>query len=212
MSINRYKYLQKPLDDSALPTLLQYVHRWSPAHTSKFATAVGLLLAQGLANASCLQGLTKDHLVKNGTPFFMLIIHHLLILQPVVDVSINVMTQVFRSYLAELSMDHLSPALKKGGIKDLLAFFPPNKREGKYLEEHFRKEGLPQVAEWWTKKQYAALKASLIKELHEMIERDDSIEQVVSWNFSFCRMCLYQCRSSRLSNLARRSLLSLKMN
>jgi len=99
-------------------------------------------------------------------------------LQPVIDVSINVMTQVFRSYLAELSMDHLSPALKKGGIKDLLVFFPPNKREGKNLEEHFRKEGLPQVAEWWTKKQYAALKASLIKELHDMIERDDSIEQV----------------------------------
>lgn len=69
LSINRYKYLQKPLDDSALPTLLQYVHRWPPAQTAKFATAVGILLSQGLANASCLQGLTKDHLVKNGACF-----------------------------------------------------------------------------------------------------------------------------------------------
>lgn len=62
----RYKYLQRPLEESALPTLLQYVHRWPAAQTDKFATAVGLLLAQGLANASSLQILTKDHLVKNG--------------------------------------------------------------------------------------------------------------------------------------------------
>src|SRR5260221_12033827 len=76
-------------------------------------------------------------------------------------------------------MDHLSVALKKGGIKDLLAFFSGNKRETKYLEEHFRKEGLPQVADWWTKKQYAALKETIIKELSEMIEHEDSTEQVI---------------------------------
>jgi hypothetical protein len=90
-----------------------------------------------------------------------------------------VLTLVFRAYLTEQSMDHLSAALKKGGIKDLLAFFPPNKRETKYLEEHFKKEGLPQVADWWTKKQYAALKETLIKELSEMIEREESTDQVI---------------------------------
>jgi hypothetical protein len=76
-------------------------------------------------------------------------------------------------------MDQLSAALKKGGIKDLLTFFPPNKRETRYLEEHFKSEGLPQVADWWTKKQYAALKETIIKELSEMIEREDSTEQVI---------------------------------
>ena len=75
-------------------------------------------------------------------------------------------------------MEHLSAALKRGGIKDLLAFFPPNKREGKYLEEHFKKEGLPQVADWWTKKQYGVVKESIIKELSEMQEREDPPEQV----------------------------------
>ncbi|KAF9531622.1 hypothetical protein CPB83DRAFT_848477 [Crepidotus variabilis] len=157
----RYKYLQRPLEDASLPTLLQYVHRWEPIQTEKFSTCVGLLLSQGLANANCLQTLTKDHLVKN-------------------DVSVNVLTLVFRAYLAEQSMDHLSAILKKAGIKDLLAFFPPNKREGKHLEEHFKTAGLPQVAEWWTKKQYAALKDSLIKELAEMIEHEDSPEQIAS--------------------------------
>jgi hypothetical protein len=64
-----YKYLQRPLEESALPTLFQYVHRWPALQTDKFATAVGLLLVQGLANTSCLQTLTKDHLVKNGLSF-----------------------------------------------------------------------------------------------------------------------------------------------
>jgi hypothetical protein len=62
----RYKYLQKPLEESALPTLLQYIHRWEPAQKDKLSIAVGLLISQGLANAACLQSLSKDHLVKNG--------------------------------------------------------------------------------------------------------------------------------------------------
>lgn len=70
--LSRYKYLQRPLEESALPTLLQYVHRWPVPQSDKFAAAVGLLLVQGLANASCLQTLTKDHLVKNGATFLVL--------------------------------------------------------------------------------------------------------------------------------------------
>ena len=63
---SRYKYLQKPLEESSLPTLFQYINRWSTEQNEKLATAVGLLLSQGLAGASCLQSLTKEHLVKNG--------------------------------------------------------------------------------------------------------------------------------------------------
>lgn len=77
-------------------------------------------------------------------------------------------------------MDYLSAALKRGGIKDLTLFFPPNKRDAKTLEEHFKKEGLPQVAEWWAKKQNAAVKENITKELTEMIERGDSPEAVVA--------------------------------
>lgn len=62
----RYKYLQKPLEESALPGILQYIHRWPATQQDKLAIATGLLISQGLASASCLQSLTKDHLVKNG--------------------------------------------------------------------------------------------------------------------------------------------------
>lgn len=70
----------------------------------------------------------------------------------------------------EQSMDHLASALKRGAIKDLLAFFPENKRQDKALDEHFRKAGLPQVAEWWTKRQYASMKEDIIRTLHDELE------------------------------------------
>lgn len=73
----RYKYLQKPLETSSLPTLMQYIHRWTPPQTEKLSTAVGLLISQGLAGASCLLSLTKDHLVKNGAQTLSRISQHL---------------------------------------------------------------------------------------------------------------------------------------
>jgi hypothetical protein len=159
--IRRYKYLQKPLEESALPGLLQYIHRWSPAQKDKLSIATGLLISQALANSSCLLSLTKDHLVKN-------------------DVSVSVVTLIFRAYLLDQTMEHLAATLKRGGVKDLLAFFPPNKRDAKSLDEHFKKEGLPQVAEWWAKKQYAIVKDSIVKELQELCEREEPPDQIIS--------------------------------
>lgn len=75
-------------------------------------------------------------------------------------------------------MDHLSTNLRKGGVKDLLAFFPLSKRDNKSLDEYFRKQGLPQVAEWWVKKQYAVAKESIVSLLKEMCDREDSNEEV----------------------------------
>jgi hypothetical protein len=172
----RYKYLQKPLEESALPGILQYIHRWPASQQDKLAIATGLLISQGLASASCLQSLTKDHLVKNGNYRYF---QSLSALMPsFTDVSVNVVTLIFRSFLVDQSMDHLASALKKAGIKDLPAFFPPNKRDGKVIDEHFKKAGLPQVAEWWAKKQYAVVKEGIVKDLQEMSEHDESTEQV----------------------------------
>jgi hypothetical protein len=90
---------------------------------------------------------------------------------------VGVITVIFRVYLLDQQMDHLSGTLKRGGVRDILAFFPPNKREGKILEEHFKKEGLPQVAEWWAKRQSAAVKDSFVKELTGLCEHDETPEQ-----------------------------------
>lgn len=87
---------------------------------------------------------------------------------------------IFRAYLAEQSMEHLSTALRKAGVRDLLAFFPPNRRSDKVLDEHFRAAGLPQVAEWWTKRQYASLKEGIMNTIREMLANDDSHADIVT--------------------------------
>lgn len=131
------------------------------------------MMAQGLATAGCLQSLTKDHLVKNGMPQYPSLLTPK---SPTYrssydsDVAADVIAIVFRTYIAEQSIDHLAGTLKKGGIKDLLLFFPPNKREDKILDEFFRKQGLVQVADWWTKKKYAILKEEVIKAIKEHLE------------------------------------------
>lgn len=109
-------------------------------------------------------------------------------------------------------MDHLAGTLKRGGVKDLLAFFPPNKREGKILEDHFRKEAMPQVADWWAKKQYAVVKEGITKELSEMREREDTTEQVDLLMLCIVCPCLNPFRSLLLLKPVRKSPQSRRMN
>lgn len=66
MIVLRYKYLQKPLEESSLPTLIQYINRWPEEQRNKFAVTVGLLMSQGLATAAPLVNLSRDQLVKDG--------------------------------------------------------------------------------------------------------------------------------------------------
>ena len=96
------------------------------------------------------------------------------------DLSANVLTLVFRAYLSAQSMEHLAGTLKRGGIKDLLLFFPPNKRDDKTLDTQFRQAGLAQIAGWWTKRQYASLKEGVIAQLREMLGRGDSHPDIVA--------------------------------
>ena len=96
-----------------------------------------------------------------------------LIPYPATDLAINFATTLIRAYLADQSMDQLGAALKRGGVKDLMAFLPVNRRDPRVLEEHFKKAGLSQVAEWFNKKQYAAVKEDVVKLLKEMCADED---------------------------------------
>ena len=198
-AVIRYKYLQKPLEDSSLPTLLQYVNRWESDRRDRFAATIGLLIAQGLASATCLQSLTKDHLVKNGNVPYLPSPAHLSVffffsyrctkfltiraLDFLSDLSVNVLTLILRGYLAETSMDHLAATLKKGGIKDLQSFFPANRRSDAVLDAHFRGAGLPQIADWWTRKQNALIKEDISKAVKDAIEREDQATDVRRFSY-----------------------------
>lgn len=158
----RYKYLQRPLEEHSLPALLQYANRWSQSQREKFGTMLGLLINQGLASAGCLQVLTKDHLVKDY-------------------LSVSLLTLVFRAYLNDQPLDHLSAALKKGNIKELLDFFPANKRTPTELEAWFKKEGMENIAEWWKKKRAARIKEATITGLKDMVEKEEDNEAMISF-------------------------------
>jgi len=94
---------------------------------------------------------------------------------------LNFITTVFRVYLKDQSMDHLSGALRRGGIKDVMAFFPINKRTPIAVEGYFKAAGLPQVADWYAKRQTAVVKENTTKGLKDMMEAEESQEDVVAF-------------------------------
>jgi hypothetical protein len=118
------------------------------------------------------------------------------------DLAVTVLTAILRSYLAETTMDHVASALKKGGIKDLLTFFPPNRRSDPIIDAHFRGAGLPQVAEWWTRKQNALIKEDITKTIKEAFEREDQPSDVrvhFSSSGGSCRASVLICGICRSS-------------
>jgi len=160
--IRRYKYLQKPLDEQSLPALLQYSTKWPAPQREKIAITTGLLISQGFAGAGCLQPLTKDGLVKD-------------------DLSLNVVTAIFRIIIGEQGIDGLASHLKKGGVRDLLLFFPPTRRDIQHLEAHFKAAGLPQVVDWYVKRQQAVIKEGVTAHLKEMVEENETPEAMVEY-------------------------------
>lgn len=122
--------------------------------------AIAVMISQNIVSTSCLAGLMKDHLTKD-------------------DVAMNVITTIFRVYLTDQTMEHLAVNLKKGGIKDFLAFFPSNKRNAKTFDAHFRGAGLPQVSDWFMKRQTAAAKEALAQELKERFHAEETNEQII---------------------------------
>lgn len=64
-SDSRYKYLQKPFEETALRGILQYTNKFTPVEREKLAVATALFVGCGLASANILTSLKKDHLVKD---------------------------------------------------------------------------------------------------------------------------------------------------
>jgi len=70
--------------------------------------------------------------------------------------------------------------LKKGGIKDIATFFPTNKRDPQSVAGILKSEGLPQISDWYIKRQQATLKESLISTLKEMKAQEESIDDIAA--------------------------------
>ncbi|KAG8897944.1 hypothetical protein FRB99_007778 [Tulasnella sp. 403] len=160
--IRRYKYLQKPLEESSLPSLLQYCIKWPAAQRDKVTLTTGLLITQGLATVNCILPLAKDQLVKD-------------------DVALGVITPIFRTILTEQSVDAFAAHMKRSGVKDLLDFFPNTRRDLKHLETYFKNAGLPQVVDWYVKRRYAMIREEVASHLKEMAGGEESTDSIVEY-------------------------------
>lgn len=161
--IRRYKFLQKPLEETSMPGILQYINRYEPVQVSKLAVACALSIQMGLTNASILAPLQKDHLTKD-------------------DLALNFITMVFRTYLKDQSMEHLASTLRKGGIRDWLLFFPQTKRsQPDVIPNYFRSSevNLPQVAEYYSRRQTKELREQTASDLAEMVEKEETTPQEI---------------------------------
>lgn len=148
--IRRFKFLQKPLEEQNLSNLIQYASRYPVEERKKLAVATALLIQMNLVNANVLLTLQKEHLVKDG-------------------VSLGFMEVVFRTYLAENSMDSLGSTLRKGGVKDPLLFFPQTRRSQPGLVgTHFRSAGLASVADYFSRRATRETRDSVVQRIREM--------------------------------------------
>lgn len=161
--IRRYKFLQKPLEESSMPGILQYINRYEPIQVSKLAVACSLSIQMGLTSASILAPLQKDHLTKD-------------------DLALNFITEVFRTYLKDQTMEHLASVLRKGGIRDWMLFFPQTKRsQPDVIYNYFRSEevGLPQVADYHARRQVKELREQTASDLAEMVKTEETTPQEI---------------------------------
>lgn len=159
--IRRYKFLQKPLEESSIPGILQYINRFDEVQVSKLAVASALSIQMGLTNASILAPLQKDHLTKD-------------------DLALNFITKVFRTYLKDQSMEHLASTLRKGGIRDWLLFFPQTKRsQPDVIPNYFRSSevNLPQVSEYYMRRQTKELREQTASDLADLVKSEESTPQ-----------------------------------
>ncbi|KAK4684057.1 hypothetical protein P7C73_g6150, partial [Tremellales sp. Uapishka_1] len=160
--IQRYKYLQKPLEENFLPDLLQYLPKWDPESRIKLADATALLILELPCSAKCFQSLAKDHVVKD-------------------NIALEFLTNVFRTYLSRQSMDHLAASLRRSGLKDISLVFPQPVRDRKHLEDHFKQAGLPQVNEWYAKVVLSEIKEETMSSIERMVNEEDSNDAIIDY-------------------------------
>jgi len=158
--IQRYKYLQKPLEENFLPDLLGYLGKWDQVARDKLAEAVALLVLELQVSTRCLQSLAKDHVVKDG-------------------VALGFLTSFFKTYLAKQGVDQLGSTIRRSGLKDILLVFPQQTRDRKHLEAHFKKEGLQPVNDWYAKQALGEVREETIANVARMVGEDETNEQII---------------------------------
>lgn len=101
--------------------------------------------------------------------------------------SLDFITSVFRTILAEQNVDQLGKYLVAAGMDTrLLELFPPNKREEECLSRHFEAEDMKQLVSFHQINQKNSKKVDLLTTLKQMLNDDETKPAEVSFYLSFC--------------------------
>ncbi|KAL0298459.1 UNVERIFIED_CONTAM: hypothetical protein Sradi_6505700 [Sesamum radiatum] len=164
--LRRRPFLIKNLEN-VMQKFLQSLELFEEDERKKLAIFTALAFSQklsGLPPETVLQPLLKDNLVAKG-------------------LVLSFVTDFFREYLVDNSLDDLISILKRGKMEDNLQdFFPSAKRTPEAISEHFTKEGLLLLVEYNEKKifevKHKEMKAAITSQIAEEADVAEVIETV----------------------------------
>ncbi|CAL0299975.1 unnamed protein product [Lupinus luteus] len=164
--LRRRPFLIKSLEN-VMRRFLQSLELFEENERKKLAIFTALAFSQklsGLPPETVFQPLLKDNLVAKG-------------------LVLSFVTEFFKEYLIDNSLDDLISILKRGKVEDnLLNFLPPAKRSNEFFSEHFTNEGLPTLVEYNEKKMFEVklkeMKSALTTQITEEADIADVIETV----------------------------------
>jgi hypothetical protein len=164
--IRRRPFMIKNLEN-VMRRLLQSLELYGVDDRKKLAVFTALTFSQklsGLPPETIFSALLSDSLIAKGTV-------------------LSFVTDTFKEYLVDNSLDDLIALLKRAKMEDsLLDFFPMQKRTIEAFGEHFSKEGLGVLVDYNTKKVFDVklkeLRVALTDQIAENIDVTEVVEMV----------------------------------
>ncbi|XP_028101390.1 basic leucine zipper and W2 domain-containing protein 2-like isoform X4 [Camellia sinensis] len=160
--LRRRPFLIKNLEN-VMRKFLQSLELFEENERKKLAIFTALAFSQklsGLPLDTVFQPLLKDNLVAKG-------------------IVLSFITDFFKEYLIDNSLDDLISFLKRGKMEDnLLDFFPSSKRSVEAFSEHFTKAGLVPLVEYHEKKIFEVKLKEMKSALTTQIAEETDISEV----------------------------------
>ncbi|THU56402.1 hypothetical protein C4D60_Mb11t16880 [Musa balbisiana] len=164
--LRRRPFLIKNLEN-VMRKFLQSLELFEENERKKLAIFTALTFSQklsGLPPEMVFQPLLKDNLVAKG-------------------LVLSFITDFFKEYLVDNSLDDLISILKRGKMEDnLLDFFPSARRSAECFSEHFTKEGLLALVEYHEKKIFERVKDANLPDVEVVRILWDVLMDAVQWS------------------------------
>ncbi|KAK2974266.1 hypothetical protein RJ640_016752 [Escallonia rubra] len=161
--LRRRPFLIKNLEN-VTRRFLQSLELFEENERKKLAIFTALAFSQklsGLPPETVFQPLLKDNLVGKG-------------------IVLSFITDFFKEYLIDNSLDDLIAILKRGKMEEnLLDFFPSAKRSAEAFSEHFTKAGIVPLVEYFEKKIFEVKLKEMKTALTTQIAEETDISEVI---------------------------------